>query len=457
MMIDPEIFRAYDIRGIVDDQLNPATIRIIGQAVGSAVLDAGASSILTCRDGRLSSPSLMQALQQGILSTGCNIIDLGMHPTPVLYFATHVTDCHSGVMLTGSHNPANYNGLKIVIAGQVLTSDAIQQLYQRIQSQQLTLGTGTLTSLSIDESYIAHIVENVGINKPFKIVIDAGNGVAGKIAPQLFKALGCEVIELYCDIDGKFPNHHPDPSVASNLQALITAVKQHNADVGFAFDGDGDRLGLITNTGEIIWPDRQLALFAKDILTRHPGSTIVYDVKCSKHLTDIIIAHQGVPLMYKTGHSLIKNKMQETGALLSGEMSGHIYFKERWFGFDDGLYTGARFLEILSHFAGSSAELFTSIPDSINTPELKLAITEKQKFQFMALLIKSAQFPQAIMHTIDGLRVDFHDGWGLIRPSNTTPCLILRFEADNEISLLRIQEQFRQLLLGLDPSLQLPF
>jgi phosphomannomutase/phosphoglucomutase len=457
MIIDSEIFRAYDIRGLVDDQLNPSTIYIIGQAIGSAVLATGTSSILTCRDGRISSPSLMHALQQGIISTGCNIIDIGMQPTPVLYFATHMTDCHSGVMLTGSHNPTNYNGLKIVIAGQVLSSEAIQQLYTRIQQQQFAVGSGQITTLAIEDNYIHHILNTIHIHKPFKIVIDAGNGVAGKLAPRLFKALGCEVFELYCDIDGNFPNHHPDPSVASNLQTLIAAVQHHQADVGFAFDGDGDRLGLITNTGEIIWPDRQLALFAKDILGRHPGSTIVYDVKCSKHLTDIIRAHHGVPLMYKTGHSLIKNKMQETGALLSGEMSGHIYFKERWFGFDDGLYTGARLLELLSQTNSSSTELFASIPDSINTPELKLAISEQQKFSFMALLMQTAIFPNAMVHTIDGLRVDFHDGWGLIRPSNTTPYLILRFEADNEISLLRIQEQFRQLLLTLDASLQLPF
>lgn len=456
--IPQEIFRAYDIRGIVNEQLNSSTVYQLGLAIGNEVFAQGAKSIITARDGRLSGPSLNEALQAGLLDSGCQVIDIGIVPTPVLYFATHTLNTQCGVMLTGSHNPANYNGLKIVIQGKALTTDAIMNLYHRIKNNRLTLGkTGRLTSLDIRKQYLDAITQSVQLQRPLKIVIDCGNGVTGELAPLLFKRLGCEVISLYDEIDGNFPNHHPDPSVPENLTDLIHAVKQEQADIGLAFDGDGDRLGVITNLGEIIWADRQLAIFAKDILSRHPNSTIVYDVKCSKHLTDIIKQYHGIPHMYKTGHSLIKAKMQEMQALLAGEMSGHIYFKERWFGFDDGLYAGVRLLEILAQQSGSSAALFATIPNSPNTPELKLAITEDRKADFMQKLIISASFADAEINHIDGLRADFKDGWGLIRPSNTTPYLILRFEADNEDSLTRIKQAFRLLLLTVDASLTLPF
>jgi phosphomannomutase/phosphoglucomutase len=457
MTIDKEIFRAYDIRGIVDTQLDEYAVRQLGEAIGTEVLAQGGNTIITARDGRLSGPRLMHALQNGIMSTGCNVIDIGMVPTPVLYYATHVLESNSGVMLTGSHNPPDYNGLKIVINGITLTTEAILGLYYRVKYKRIYMGRGNLKNVDLNQQYLTQITDHISLARPLKLVIDCGNGAAGNLAPTLFKNLGCDVTTLYAEVDGNFPNHHPDPSIPANLQDLIKTVKEKKADIGFAFDGDGDRLGVVTNEGEIIWPDRQLALFAKDILSRHPGTTIVYDVKCSKHLTQIIKQHGGKPLMYKTGHSLLKAKMQEMNALLSGEMSGHIYFKERWYGFDDGLYTGVRLLEILSQQKLTSAELFHTIPDSINTPELKLPMAEKRKFGFMETLIRNANFSGAEINTIDGLRVDFADGWGLIRPSNTTPYLILRFEADDEKGLIRIQQVFRELLLKLDNTLELPF
>lgn len=457
MTIDKEIFRAYDIRGIVDQQLDEYTVRQLGEAIGSEVLAQGGNCIITARDGRLSGPRLMKTLQNGIMATGCNVIDIGMVPTPVLYYATHTLETNSGIMLTGSHNPPEYNGLKMVINGVTLTSEAIKNIYYRIKYKRTYMGRGQLKNMDITAQYLDQIVNHIRLTKPLKVVIDCGNGAAGNIAPILFNKLGCEVISLFTEVDGHFPNHHPDPSVPDNLQDLIKTVRETKADIGFAFDGDGDRLGVVTNEGTIIWPDRQLALFAKDILSRHPGTNIVYDVKCSKHLTEIIKKHGGIPVMYKTGHSLLKAKMQETGAMLSGEMSGHIYFKERWFGFDDGLYTGTRLLEILSQQELSSADLFRTIPDSINTPELKLPMAENRKFHFIQHLVKNATFPGAEINTIDGLRVDFPDGWGLIRCSNTTPYLILRFEADDEKGLTRIKEAFRTMLLSLDNNLELPF
>lgn len=457
MTIEKEIFRAYDIRGIVNKQLNEETVYLIGQAIGTEVLAQGSQTIITARDGRLSGPQLIAALHKGILATGCHVIDIGMTPTPVLYFATHTLGSTSGVVLTGSHNPPEYNGLKVVINGQSLSSEAVLQLYYRIKYNRIYQGRGRLTTIDVSQAYLDYICQNNQLSRKIKVVIDCGNGATGILAPQLFKKLGCEVTSLYDTVDGHFPNHHPDPSIAINLQDLIQTVKAQKADIGLAFDGDGDRLGVVTNAGEIIWADRQLALFARDILTKHPGSTIVYDVKCSKHLTAIIKQSGGKPLMYKTGHSLLKNKMLEVGAVLSGEMSGHLYFKDRWFGFDDGMYTGVRLLEILANQTLTSDALFRTIPDSINTPELKIAIAEKDKFNFITMLINKAVFPDAEINTIDGLRVDFTDGWGLIRCSNTTAHLTLRFEADNDQAMIRIQRQFRDLLLGLDAKLVLPF
>jgi phosphomannomutase/phosphoglucomutase len=450
------IFRAYDIRGIVGETLTPDSVFAIGQAVGSEALSQGETALITGRDGRLSGPLLLTALQSGILASGCDVIDIGAVPTPVLYFATHTLATRSGVMLTGSHNPSDYNGLKIVLAGQALSGEQLQGLYQRIVKGQLAQGRGTLKQFNVIDDYITKIKTTVRLARPLKIVVDAGNGIAGKIAPLLFKTLGCEVVELYCDVDGHFPNHHPDPSQPENLQDLMTAVQETRADIGLAFDGDGDRLGVVTEIGEIIWPDRQLMLFASDILQRQPESTIIFDVKCTRHLTPWIKQRGGKPLMWKTGHSLIKAKLRETQAPLAGEMSGHIFFQERWFGFDDGLYAAARLLEILSRESRTANEIFCDIPDSYNTPELKIPLSEERKFQFMQQFIEQAVFPQGKVTTIDGLRVDFPFGFGLIRPSNTTPCLVLRFEADSPHDLLHIQSLFCERLLTLDPDLTLP-
>jgi phosphomannomutase/phosphoglucomutase len=451
------IFRAYDIRGIVDENLTPEIVFAIGQALGSEALACGETTLLTARDGRLSGPVLMLALQNGILATGCNVIDIGAVPTPVLYFATHTLAAHSGVMLTGSHNPPNYNGLKIVLAGHALSGEQLQGLYRRIVEERLTQGRGVIQSLNIMDDYIAHIQSTVHCARSLKVVIDAGNGIAGKVAPALFKALGCEVIELYCEVDGHFPNHHPDPSQPENLQDLMAMVKQTQADIGLAFDGDGDRLGVVTERGEIIWPDRQLMLFASDILQRQPESTIIFDVKCTQHLPRWIEQQGGIPLMWKTGHSLIKAKLRETEAPLAGEMSGHIFFQERWFGFDDGLYAGARLVEILAQQSLSASEIFATFPDSYNTPELKILLSDETKFEFMQRFIDQAHFSDGKKTTIDGLRVDFPFGFGLMRPSNTTPCLVLRFEADSPHNLQHIQQLFRQQLLAIDPNVMLPF
>lgn len=455
--ISPSIFRAYDIRGVVEKYLTADVVHAIALAIGTEAQARGQKKIVIARDGRLSSPLLITALRDGLLASGCDVIDIGMVPTPVLYFATYLFETHSGVMLTGSHNPGDYNGLKIVLGGSALVEQDIQTLYQRATSCDFVFGKGTLTQKSIAAEYIARIAESVKLTRPLKIVVDSGSGVAGEIAPQLFRHLGCEVIELYCKVDGRFPHHHPDPSVEENLKDLKQAVLAHQADIGFAFDGDGDRLGVITNLGETIWPDRQMMLFASDILTRNPGAEIIFDVKCTRYLGQIIFAAGGKPLMWKTGHSLIKSKMRETGAPLGGEMSGHIFFKERWYGFDDGLYAGARLLEILSHDQRSSDEIFKSFPNSVNTPELKIPLSDERKNAFMMDFIQQAKFADAKLNTIDGLRADFENGWGLVRLSNTTPCLVLRFEASDEKTLRHIQHLFREQLLRIDQTLAIPF
>jgi phosphomannomutase/phosphoglucomutase len=453
----PEIFRAYDIRGIVGNTLTPETVYDIGRALGTTVLKLGEKTVVIGRDGRLSGPSLIFALAQGILSTGCNVVDIGMVPTPVLYFATHYLKIPSGVIITGSHNPPDYNGLKIMIGGKAIYGEEIQKLYQRIQSSNFSHGLGKLTEETILEAYIKTIQSNIQISKPLKVVIDCGNGVAGVIAQSLYQTLGCEVIPLYCEVDGRFPNHHPDPGQPENLQDLRQAVLTHKADIGLAFDGDADRLGVVDNQGTIIWPDRLLILFAEEVLSRNPKATIIFDVKCTRHVNDAITKMGGRPLMWKTGHSLIKAKMQETAAQLAGEMSGHVFFKDRWYGFDDGLYAGARLLEILGSAHQSAAELFSALPNSINTPELTLSIEEATKFETVQKLVDFARFQDAQISTIDGLRVDFRDGFGLVRPSNTGPNLILRFEGDTPLILERIKTQFRELLLSVVPQWVLPF
>lgn len=461
-LIPTEIFRAYDIRGVVGKSLTTEIVEAIGCALGTTVLARGETAIVVARDGRLSGPSLIDALSKGILSTGCHVVDIGMVPTPVLYFATHHLQIPSGVMITGSHNPPDYNGLKMTVGGQALYGDGIQSLYVLIKSSNYSKGQGQKTEKNIVESYITAIKDDITLSKPLKIAVDAGNGVTGDLIPDLFKALGCEVIPLFCEVDGHFPNHHPDPGQPKNLEDLIEAVQLHHADIGLAFDGDGDRLGVVDNLGKIIWPDRLLILFAKAILEKNVQAKIIYDVKCTRHVATVVESFGGQPLMWKTGHSLIKAKMQETGALLAGEMSGHLFFKDRWFGFDDALYAGARLLEIMSQMSQknedvSSAVIFSTLPDSINTPELLISVAEQTKFESVQQLIALARFQDAAVSTIDGLRVDFKDGFGLVRPSNTGPNLILRFEGDTAAALARIQAEFRQLLMNIGPQWKLPF
>jgi phosphomannomutase/phosphoglucomutase len=456
--VNPSIFRAYDIRGVVDETLTKDSVYLIGRAIGALAIESGEKNIAVARDGRLSGPMLINALCNGILSTGCNVINLGVVPTPVLYYATHELDTRSGVMLTGSHNPPEYNGLKIVMNGKTLAEDGIHDLYRRIVEDRLCDGSGMATDVNLLARYIQRITSTVKLSRPLKVVVDCGNGVPGVVVPELYRQMGCDVHELFCDVDGNFPNHHPDPSVAENLQDLVQKVRELDADVGLAFDGDGDRLGVVTRKGEIILPDRQLMLFAKSILANNPGAKIIYDVKCTSNLATIVREHGGEPIMWKTGHSLIKAKLAETQALLAGEMSGHIFIKDRWYGFDDAVYAGARLLEILAAEELDIDTLFAGIPDSVNTPELKIKVSEEEKFLIMEKLIASANFQTALqVMTIDGLRVNFADGWGLVRPSNTTPCLVLRFEADSETVLARIQALFRDFILAAEPSLELPF
>ena len=462
--LDPAIFRTYDIRGIVGKTLTADGMVLLGKAIGSLALERGESSIAIARDGRLSGPLLFKALTEGILTTGCNVIDLGMLPTPLLYYATHLLPTNAGVMLTGSHNPAEYNGLKIVMQKMSLSEAEIQLLRERITAQQFSQGTGLYQqSSTILEQYIQEITSHVRLARPLNIVIDTGNGVAGMSAPALFHALACRVHTLFAEIDGRFPHHHPDPSQPENLQALITAVREKNADIGLAFDGDGDRLGVVTNEGEIIWPDRLLMLFANSLIkeyayAKQPPPKIIFDVKCSNQLSRLIHSQGGTPIMWKTGHSLIKAKLAESNAQLAGEMSGHFFFKDRWYGFDDALYAGARLLEILSHHCLSSSAVFAAIPNSVNTPELKVPIAEDKKFTLMQRLIDGANFATAEeVVTIDGLRVTFSDGWGLVRPSNTTPYLILRFEATTTSALKQIQTLFRDWMLSVQPDLTLSF
>ncbi|MGR9107343.1 MAG: phosphomannomutase/phosphoglucomutase [Gammaproteobacteria bacterium] len=455
--ISREIFRAYDIRGIVDESLTEDAVTRIGRAIGSEARDAGQDSVVIARDGRLSSPRLSRSLAEGLRNSGCRVIDLGMVPTPVLYFATHFLDTRSGVMLTGSHNPPNYNGLKMVIDGNTLWGEGIQKLRQRIDASAFRSGNGSIENRDLIPDYVGTIIDDVQIASPLKIVVDCGNGVAGKLAPVLLRTLGCDVFELYCEVDGSFPNHHPDPGKPENLRDLITCVKARQASLGIAFDGDGDRLGVVDSSGKIIWPDRQMMLFAADVLSRKPGADIIFDVKCSRNLAKEIVKNGGKPLMWKTGHSLIKAKIKETGAPLAGEMSGHIFFKERWFGFDDGLYAAARLIEIISRDPRPSSEVFATFPDSVNTPELNVPLEEGENFRFVKKLLESGAFHDAKITDIDGLRADYPEGWGLVRASNTTPSLVIRFEAENARALRTIQEKFRTAMKRIKNDIPLPF
>ena len=459
------IFRAYDIRGIVGDTLTAEVVRRIGGAIGAEAQERGVRTLVVGRDGRHSSPELLRALVRGLRERGRDVVDVGQVPTPVLYFAAEHLGTGSGVMVTGSHNPSNYNGLKIMLAGETLHSDAIRDLGRRIEEDdpgpgQDVRGQGGLRHREIVGDYIRRIREEVPAARGAdarRIVIDCGNGVAGGVAPQLFRALGHDVIDLYCDIDGDFPNHHPDPSVPANLEDLIASVRENGADLGLAFDGDGDRLGVVDGAGTVIWPDRQMMLFARDVLADRPGAEIVFDVKCSGLLAEYIAKHGGRPVMWKTGHSLIKSKLKESGAPLAGEMSGHVFFADRWYGFDDALYAAVRLVQILIGLGEPSSRVFARLPAAKSTPEIRLAVGRGEPSRLIESLLAGDCFADAKKTTIDGLRVDFADGWGLARASNTEPVLVLRFEGVDDDALERIEEEFRQVLLGVDPALELPF
>jgi phosphomannomutase/phosphoglucomutase len=463
VQLEPGIFRAYDIRGVVGRELTPQVAAWIGQAVGSVMAEQGLTDIVVGRDGRLSGPELAGGLIEGLRRAGRNVIDVGMVPTPVVYFAAYHLRAGSGVAVTGSHNPPDYNGFKIVVGGETLSGDAILDLYARIRDGRLhQADTGSLQQQAVDEDYIRRIADDVQLERPLKVVVDAGNGVAGEIGPRLLEAIGAEVIPLYCEVDGSFPNHHPDPSDPHNLEDLVQMVKRFDADLGLAFDGDGDRLGVVTREGRIIYPDRLLMLYAADVLQRNPGALVIYDVKCTGKLSDYVLRHGGSPLMWKTGHSLIKSKMRETEAELAGEMSGHFFFKERWYGFDDGLYSAARLLEILAGRVETPSEVLDELPDSISTPEIKVPVDGADAHALVASFAQAAQaedspFSGARLTTIDGLRADWNDGWGLVRASNTTPVLVLRFEADDQAALVRIKELYREQLRTLLPGAALDF
>ena len=453
----PEIFKAYDIRGIVKTALTIEAVENIGHAIGSEAIARKQTEVAIGRDGRESGPDLSAALARGLRASGVNVVDVGMVATPMVYFTTYELNTHSGVMVTGSHNPPEYNGLKMMLAGDTLAGDDIQALRKRIERGDLTHGAGGYRTHDIREAYLSRIVGDIKVARKIKIAIDCGNGVAGAFAPELYRRLGCDVQELFCDVDSRFPNHHPDPSQPKNLQDLITALKTGDAEIGLAFDGDGDRLGVVTKSGKIIYPDRQLMLFADDVLKRNPGAEIIFDVKSTRNLFKWVRDRGGKPLMWKTGHSFIKAKLKETGAPLAGEMSGHVFFKERWYGFDDALYAGARLLEILSRVPDLSAAL-ENLPDAVSTPELHVHTAEGENYTLMDALKKNARFEgaQEIIR-IDGVRVEYADGFGLARPSNTTPVIVLRFEADTEAAIKRIQNDFRRALLAVKPGMELPF
>ncbi len=455
--VPASIFRAYDIRGVVDEQLDSETIRLIGQGIASEALANGIDTLLLGYDGRLSNPSLSKALIDGLLSTGCNVVNLGRITTPMLYHASHTTDFDSGVMLTASHNPSNYNGLKIVFQRSCLADNKIQDIKTRIEQAQFAEGAGTYQQLDIASPYIADICSRIDIQKPLKVVIDCGNAVAGDIAPGLFEELGCEVIPLYCEVDGNFPNHHPDPTVPENLQALCAEVIAQGAAIGVAFDGDGDRLGLVSNSGKFKDANQILMLLVGDIAPRYPAASIIYDVKCSNKLAELIAEKGGTAVMHRSGHSFMKQKMQETQAPLGGEFAAHIFIKDRWYGFDDGLYAAARVLELISRANESADEIFSALAIPFSTPEIKLAVSDEAKFALMEKIIATAKFENARLVTLDGLRVEYDDAWGLVRASNTSPALLLRFEADSEERLQQIKAEFKALIMNADKTIEADF
>jgi phosphomannomutase/phosphoglucomutase len=456
-ILPKEIFKAYDVRGIVGRTLTPEIVEQIGRAIGSEALARGGAKIATGYDGRLSGPPLAAALARGIQASGASVIEVGCVTTPMVYFAAHHFNTGSGVAVTGSHNPPDYNGLKIVACGETLSGEGIQKLRLRIENGELAQGAGSFERQDITRAYLERVIGDIKLARPMKLVVDCGNGVPGAFAPALYRGLGCEVTELFCEVDGNFPNHHPDPSQPENLRDVMAALREGKGELGFAFDGDGDRLGVVTRNGRIIYPDRLLMLFAADVLKRRPGAGIIFDIKSTRNLAPWVERHGGKPILWKTGHSFIKKKLQETGAALAGEMSGHFFFRERWYGFDDALYAGARLLEILSRESDPGAVL-EALPDAISTPELHMKLSEGENYALMDKLRQTAKFDGAReVITIDGLRVEYPDGFGLARPSNTTPVVVLRFEADDEAALKRIQEDFRRVILAVKKDAALPF
>ena len=456
MQLDQNIFRAYDIRGVVDTALTPDVVKLIGQALGS--LYPQSQTVIIGRDGRLSSSILAEQLSSGFQQSGRDVVNIGEVPTPVLYYATYKLDTGAGVMVTGSHNPPEYNGLKMVMDGKTLHGDDIQAIYNCIKNDQLKVGTGSIRKEDLLEAYLQKICDDIKLKHPLRIGIDCGNGVPGPTAKKLFTTLGCDVYDLYCDIDGTFPNHHPNPSDPKNLEDLIQLVKENKLDLGLAFDGDGDRVGVIDDRGEVLWADRQMMLYSRDVLSRNPGAKIIFDVKSTRNLQTVIEQAGGVPVMWKTGHSFIKNKMTETGALLAGEMSGHIFFKERWYGFDDALYSAARLLEIIADQDLSSSELFATLPNAVSTPEIYVHLKEDgAQHTFMEDFAKQVQLPGATITTIDGIRADYPYGWGLVRASNTTPSLVIRFEAENDSQIDEMKASFKKQMANVNSKLELSF
>ncbi len=455
--LDPTLFKAYDIRGVVGRGRTEAACEPIGRAFATLARARGQRAVHISRDGRASGPALGAALAVGLRAGGLDVIDIGMNATPMLYYACATSEVPNGIQITGSHNPPAYNGLKMVLCGDALHGADIARLRELTQSEQYATGAGGMRQASVVEPYLQRIVQDVTLARPLKVAVDCGNGVSGAFAPDLLRRMGCQVIELFCDVDGTFPNHHPDPADPHNLEDLQRVLRDTDAEIGLAFDGDGDRLCVVTKHGHVIWPDRQLMLYAADVLTRHPGAPIIYDVKCTANLAPWVRSHGGEPMMWRTGHSLIKARMKAVQAPLAGEMSGHIFFKDRWFGFDDAQYGAARLLELLARVADPEAHLLT-LPDSVSTPELKLDTAEGANFALCERLLNEAKFPGAVqLHTMDGVRAEYADGFGLARPSNTTPCVVLRFEGRTAAALARIQGEFRGALHVLDPTLKLPF
>ena len=456
MNIDQNIFRAYDIRGVVETALTPDVVKLIGHALGN--LYPQSQTVVIGRDGRLSSSTLAEHLSQGFQASGRDVIDIGEVPTPVLYYAAYKLDTGAGVMVTGSHNPPEYNGLKIVMDGKTLHGEDIQGIYNYLLENKLSSGEGSVRQENLLAGYVERICGDVKINRPLRIAIDCGNGVPGPTALKLFTKLGCDVVDLFCDVDGMFPNHHPNPSDLKNLEDLIQTVQRNKLDLGLAFDGDGDRVGVIDDQGDVLWADRQMMLYSRDVLSRNPGAKIIFDVKSTRNLQAVIEEAGGEPIMWKTGHSFIKNKMAETGALLAGEMSGHIFFKERWYGFDDALYSAARLLEIIANQDLSSSELFATLPNAVNTPEINVHFKEDgAQHTFMQQFAEQVELPGAKITTIDGIRADYAHGWGLVRASNTTPSLVIRFEAENSAQIDEMKSSFREQMTKVNDTLDLSF